>query len=133
MTISTAKRRLVALIGCLFGWGAIFVVVGFVVGFPIFHLYFKVPIATISSYIGICCVLQLALVEWLVYAKKTAQGPDGWAFHRTVATTVFVTAISLLFFYYLRRGRPDPETREFTSICMGDSLIRSPLAHHQKS
>ena len=108
-------------------------VVGFVVGFPIFHLYFKVPIATISSYIGICCVLQLALVEWLVYAKKTAQGPDGWAFHRTVATTVFVTAISLLFFYYLRRGRPDPETREFTSICMGVTLLFGVLSPIIKS
>lgn len=92
MKISTAKRRLYALIGCIAGWGTVFLVVGF----PIFHLHFKVSIAAIASYLGICCVVQMAAFEWLFYAKKTAQHPDDWIFHRTVSSTVFVTTISLL-------------------------------------
>ena len=107
------------LIGCVIGWGAIVLVIGF----PIFHLYFKVPIATIASYLAICCVVQLVVFEWLFYAKRMARDPDDWIFHRTVATAVFVATISVLFFYYLRRGRPDPATREFTSIGIGVSLI----------
>ena len=119
MPISTAKRRLYVLIGCITGWGILFLVAGF----PIFHLHFKVPIATILSYASICCVVQMAVFEWLFYARKRAQDLNAWIFHRTVATTVFVTTISLLFFYYLRRDRPDPTTREFTSIGMGVSLL----------
>jgi hypothetical protein len=42
----------------------------------------------------------------------------------TIATTVFITTVSILFFYYLRLSRPqDPRMREFTSICMGVAFI----------
>src|SRR5579859_740150 len=42
----------------------------------------------------------------------------------TIATTVFVTAVNIVFFYYLRLSRPqDPRMRKFTSICMGVALI----------
>lgn len=41
----------------------------------------------------------------------------------TIATTVFVTTVAILFFYYLRLSRPeDPKTREFSSICIGVAL-----------
>jgi hypothetical protein len=120
MTISLAKRLLFVLIGCITGWAVIFLVVGL----PLFHLHFKVPIATITSYVGICCALQVVVVAWLLYARKTAQRSDGWLFHRTLATTLSGTIVSMLFFYYLRRGRPDdPATREFTSIGMGATLL----------
>jgi hypothetical protein len=46
----------------------------------------------------------------------------------TIATTAFVTTISILFLYYLRRSRPeDPSTRKLTSILMGATLISGVL------
>jgi hypothetical protein len=119
MPLSPAERLLYGLIGCVIGWGILFLAVGF----PVFHLHFKVPIATIASYASICCVVQVAVLAWLLYMRKTVQRPDAWIFYRTVAVTVLATTIPMLFFYYLRRGRPDPDTREFTSIGMGVTLL----------
>lgn len=119
MPVSTAKRLLTILIGSIIGQGVLFLIVGF----PIFHLQLKVSLATIASYLGICCVVQIVVFEWLFYARAKAQDPESWIFHRTIATTVLVATVSLLFFYYLRRGRPDPDTREFTTIGMGVSLL----------
>jgi hypothetical protein len=119
MPVSTAKRRLTLLIGSIIGWGFVFLIVGF----PVFHLQFKASVATIASYVGICCVVQIVVIEWLFYARAKTQDPEGWIFHRKIATSVLMATASLLFFYYLRRGRPDPDTREFTSICMGVTLL----------
>ena len=94
------------------------------VGFPIFHLGFRVPIAKIASYIGACCAVQLTITPWLFYARRTPQRPDGRVVHRTAAATVFVTTITMLFFYYLRRSRPeDLPTLEFTSTAMGVTVV----------
>jgi hypothetical protein len=120
MTISNSKRLWVALIGSTAGWTMVFLVVGL----PIFHLGFKVSIATIASYMGICCAVQLGIVAWLLYVSKQPQRPDNWVVHRTVATTVFVTTVGLLFFYYIRRSRPgDPATHQFTSIGYGLTVL----------
>lgn len=117
MTISPAKRLWLVLIGSIVGWAMMLIVIGL----PIFHLHFKVPIATIASYAGTCCVVQVVVFAWLFRSRQTH--PDRWVFNRTLASTIFVTTISMLFFYYLRRGRPDSATREFTSIGMGVSLL----------
>jgi len=47
-SISNSKRLLIILVGSIAGWLAVFLVVGF----PVFHLGFKVPIATIASYLA---------------------------------------------------------------------------------
>jgi hypothetical protein len=111
---------LTILVGSIAGWLVVFLLLGF----PIFHLGFKVPIATIASYVGICCAVQLAITPWLFYARQTPQRPDGRVVHRTVAVTVFVATITMLFFYYLRRSRPDDlATHQFTSIGMGVTVV----------
>jgi len=114
------RHVLTAFMGSITGWLIVFLVLGF----PIFHLGFKVPVARIASYVSICCATQLVITPWLFYARKTPQRPEGRFTHRIIALTAFTTAVSVLFFYYLRRSRPeDPSTREFTLIGMGVTLI----------
>jgi hypothetical protein len=119
--VSNPKRLLTLLVGSIAGWLTIFLVVGL----PIFYAGFKVPISKIASFVGICCAIQVAVfAPWLFSASITPQRPEGRFTHRIIATTVFTTTVSILFFYYLRRSRPeDPATREFTLICMGVALI----------
>lgn len=118
--ISNSKLLLTIVVGSTAGWSVVFLVVGF----PIFHLVFKVPIATIASYLGTCCAVQVAISPWLIYARKIPQRPEGRVTHLVIAVTVFVTTISMLFFYYIRRGLPeDPDARQFTSIGMGGTVL----------
>lgn len=119
--VSNPKRLLTLLVGSIVGWLTIFLVVGL----PVFYAGFKVPISKIASFVGICCAIQVVVfAPWLFSASITPQRPEGRFTHRIITTTVFTTAVSILFFHYLRRSRPeDPATREFTLICMGVALI----------
>jgi hypothetical protein len=120
MTVSNAKRVWAALIGSTAGWGMLFLVLGL----PVFHLGFKVPIATIASFVGICCAVQLGIVGWLMYVRNKPSSAQSWDVHRAVATAVFFTTISLLFFYFIRRSRPgDAATQQFTSITYGVTIL----------
>jgi hypothetical protein len=96
-----------------------------VVGLPVFYAGFKVPISKIASFVGICCAIQVVVfAPWLLSARITPQRSEGSFTHRLIVTTVFTTAVTILFFYYLRRSRPeDPGTREFTLISMGVALV----------
>lgn len=56
--------------------------------------------------------------------KNSTSNPNRLRRNVTIATTVFATTVSILFFYYLRLSRPqDPRMREFTSIGMGVALL----------
>ena len=60
----------------------------------------------------------------MITDKNSASNSNRLRRNITIATTVFATTVSILFFYYLRLSRPqDPRTREFTSICMGVALL----------
>jgi len=119
-SLFTSNRLWIVLIGSIPGWAIVFLLVGL----PIFHLGFRVPIAKIASFIGISYAVQIAITPWLFYARRTPQHPDGRIVHRAVAVSVFMATISLLFFYTLRRSRPDDlATHQFTSIAMGATVV----------
>jgi hypothetical protein len=106
--------------GALFSWVMMFLLFGI----PIFHLWLRVPVATIATFIGICCLLQLAITPWLFSARVTRLNPSGRVAQRGMAVTVLSSMIALLFFYYLWRGWPqDTETRQFTAIAVGGTIL----------
>jgi hypothetical protein len=108
------------LIGSVLGWGIVFLVIGL----PIFHLGFRVPISTIASYLGICSLIQLAITPWFYYGRKTPQRPEGRPVHLTLAATVGVATMTVLFCFYLRLSRPDDlAIHKFTSIMMGVTVV----------
>jgi hypothetical protein len=101
--------------GAMLSWTGVFLLLGLLV----FHLWLKVPVAKIASFTGICCVVQLAVTPWLFHARSTPQNPPGRIRERVIALSVLFSAVSLLFFYYLRRSAPeDIETLQFTTIAL---------------
>lgn len=119
---SKPKQLLIILLGSLAGWLVVFLLLGF----PVFHLALKIPIAKIASYLGACCAVQVVISPWFIYARKIPQRPEGRVTHRLIAVTVFATTISMLLFYCLRRSFPkDPGARQFTSIGMGVTAVSS--------
>lgn len=106
--------------GSLLGWGAMFLIGGLLVS----HLWLKVPIAKIATFMGICCAMQLAVTPWLFSARATPQIPEGRPFRARAAVVVLFSGWSLLFFYYLRRGSPeDLDTRRFTAIALVGTIV----------
>jgi len=79
-------------------WLMIFLIWGL-----LFHLWFKVPVAKIASFAGICCAVQLAVTPWLYSARATRQNPSGRITQRVVAIVILFSVTGLLFFYYLHR------------------------------
>ena len=93
---------------------------------PVFHLWLKVPSSKIAMFTGLCCALQLAITPWLFSARATRQNPTGRIPQRAAAVIVLFSVIALLFFYYLRLSWPeDIETRQFTTIAIGGTLVLS--------
>lgn len=98
--------------GAVFGW-----LVFLFLGILVLHSGLKVPIAKIVSFTGVCCAVQLAVTPWLYRARATSGNPRGRPVDRAAALSVLSSAITLLFFYYLRYSYPgDIETRHFTTI-----------------
>jgi hypothetical protein len=103
------------LAGAVLSWLTMFLLGGLL----IFHLWLKVPTAKIAVFTGICCAVQLGVTPWLFSARATRENPSGRIAQRAVAVTVLFSAISLLFFYYLRLSWPDDiETQQFTTIAL---------------
>ncbi len=122
MNLDSKRLRflLTALIATIVVWLIIFLVVGL----PIAHLFFKIPVAMVASWMSICCAVQVAICPWLFYSRRTPDHPEGRITHRRLAVAVFSTTISVVFFFYLRHSRPtDSATREFSSIGMGVSSL----------
>ncbi len=93
-------------------------------GLPVFHLWLKVPIAKIATFAVLACALQSAITPWLFSARATPKNPSGRIPQRAAAVIVLSTVTALLFFYYLRRSWPDDiETRQFTTIAIGGTLL----------
>jgi succinate dehydrogenase hydrophobic anchor subunit len=80
--------------GAVFTWVMIFLIWGVLV----FHLWLKVPTATIAEFTGIGFALQLAITPWLFSARATRQNPSGQITQRAAAVTVLLYAEALLFF-----------------------------------
>ena len=106
--------------GALLAWATIF----FLWGLLVFHLGLHVPVKTVTLFSGICCAVQLAVTPWLFYARATPQNPTGQIVQRTAAVIVLLSAITLLFFYFVRRSWPeDVETGRFTAIAIGMTVL----------
>jgi len=101
------------LAGAVFSWLAMFLLVGLL----IFHSWLRVPVPKIAMFAGICCVMQLGVTPWLFAARATRENPSGRVVQRGGALAVLLSAVSLLFAYFLRLSWPDDfETRRFTAI-----------------
>ena len=110
------------LAGAVLSWLAIFLLGGLL----IFHLWLRVPTPKIAMFTGICCAMQLGVTPWLFSARATRENPSGRIAQRAVAVTVLFSAVSLLFFYYVRLSWPDDiETRRFTTIAMSLTVALS--------
>jgi hypothetical protein len=103
------------LAGAVLSWLTMFLFGGLL----IFHLWLRVPTAKVAMFTGICCAMQLGVTPWLFSARATPENPSGRIARRAAAVTVLFSAITLLFFYYLRLSWPDDiETRRLTAIAM---------------
>src|SRR5579859_6062465 len=108
------------LLGITLGWAIVFVLFGLL----LFHFLLGVTLTTILTFITVCCALQLAVTPWLFWARATETNPSGRVAHRYAALIILGSAITLLFFIYLRRSWPqDGETRLFTSIGIGLTIL----------
>ena len=86
-------------------------------GILVLHFGLNVSIATLATFVGACCVMQLAVTPWLYRARATSTNSRGRPVERAAALCVLFGAIILLFFGYLRSSYPsDIETRHFTTI-----------------
>jgi hypothetical protein len=75
------------------------------------------------------CAVQLAVTPWLFSARATRDNPSGRIAQRAAAVTVLLSAVTLLFFHYLRRSWPDDiETRRFTAIAMSGTVVLGIIA-----
>jgi hypothetical protein len=105
--------------GAVLSWLTMFLLWGLLV----FHSWLKVPTMKIAVFTGICGAVQLAITPWLFSARATRDNPSGRIAQRATALTVLFSAVTLLFFYYLRRSWPDDvETRRFTAIAMSGTV-----------
>lgn len=106
--------------GALLSWVIAFLLLGLLV----FHFWLKVPTATIATFAGICCALQMVATPWLFSARATHQNPSGRIAQRAATVIILSSVITLLFFYYLRSSFPeDIETRRFTTIGIGITIL----------
>lgn len=87
------------LAGAFLTWALIFLIWAF----PIFHWWLDVPTVRIATYIGLCCVVQLAVTPWLFTARATRENPCGLVGQRAGALIIFFSVIGLLFFSFLHR------------------------------
>jgi hypothetical protein len=101
----------------------------FLVGFPVFHLWLKVPTERVATFTGICCALQLAVTPWIFSTRSTPRNPGGRIAVRAAAVIFWSFTITLLFFYYLRRSWPDDlDTRRFTDIAFVGTPVLAVIA-----
>ena len=106
--------------GALLSWLMMFLLLGL----PIFHLWLKFPTLPIATVIGICCATQLAVAPWLFSARATRENPSGRIAQAGIAVYAMFSAMMLLLLYYLRRSYPDDaETRQFTAIGFGITIL----------
>lgn len=105
--------------GAVFTWVMMFVLWGLL----FFHLWLRVPVATVAAFTSLACVLQLATTPWLFSARATNQNPKGLVLRRSAAVTVWLTGTAMLFFYYIQRGWPrDSDSNLFRAIMFGGTV-----------
>jgi Kef-type K+ transport system membrane component KefB len=111
--------------GAVLSWLAMFLLWGLLA----FHVWLGVPTAKVAAFAGICCAVQLGVTPWLFSARATRENPRGRVAQGAAAVIVLLSAIALLFFYFLRQSWPgDIETRRFTTIAMSGTVGLSIIA-----
>jgi hypothetical protein len=125
MSLFDNDRLLHWMAGAVFSW----VVMFFLVGFPVFHLWLGVPTEKIATFTGICCAVQLAVTPWVFSARPTLRNPDGRIVVRAAAVIFWSFTNTMIFFYYIRRSWPeDLHTRRFTDIAFVGTPILAIIA-----
>src|SRR5262249_11033714 len=90
--------------------------------------WLNVPVKKVALFSGLGCAVQLAVTPWLFSARATRQNPPGQIVQRAAAVIVLLSAINLLFWYFVRCSWPeDIETRRFTDIAMGITFLLAAL------
>ena len=102
--------------GAVFTWVMIFLLWGLLV----FHLWLRVPIATLGAFASLACALQMAITPWLFSARATSRNPNGLVLRRFAAVIVWFTGTALLICYFVQRGLPSsPDSRLFVTDMFG--------------
>jgi hypothetical protein len=87
------------------------------VGIPVFWLWLGSPLWLLAIFFLGSTAIHLAVTPWLFQARVTKLKPEGDVPLRTLAASVELSLISLLFLYCLRLAWPsDIETNRFTTI-----------------
>ncbi|HEY6130103.1 MAG TPA: hypothetical protein VIW23_18165 [Candidatus Acidoferrum sp.] len=106
-------------VGALLAWATMFLLC-----FPILHFWLKLSTTRVAMFFVICGAVQLVATPLLFSARSTRQNPSGRIAQRATVVIASCSAIALLFFYYLRRSWfGDAETRRFTAIAVGVTIL----------